>query len=365
MSKPEVVRGRVSFIIPVYDRKQFIRDAIQSCLAQDYDDIEIVIMHDASTADIRLVISEYLSHPNLSFYKNEANLGFVWNVRRAVEEIITGEYFLVLGDDDYLVSRTFLSSMMDIKKSFENVTIMSGKPYCVFEDYSKEYIDLPVPSIPRYAVFSGIDYFLDASVNAVIASQFGGISSTFYHTQTIKGLDCFSDPKNLTVDFELLIKALFRGKILVFNEYICACRYHSQQLHNEYGASHMFVLFKSLMRSWDFIGKLGLPAASLATIRHRLFSNFFGIMVRHLFFYDKSYKQSFAEIRHQLSSELVDEFNQVMATLTVIDHVKAGMSRNSPLFVKCFKFYKECKWRLSVYLYYFFNRSLRTVLPVK
>ena len=42
-------QSKVSVIIPLYDQKQFIGDAINSVLNQTYSGIEIIVINDGST----------------------------------------------------------------------------------------------------------------------------------------------------------------------------------------------------------------------------------------------------------------------------------------------------------------------------
>src|SRR5690348_9691139 len=49
----------VSCIIPCYNRPKYVRDAIDSALAQTYPDIEIVVVDDGSTDDTPKVLASY------------------------------------------------------------------------------------------------------------------------------------------------------------------------------------------------------------------------------------------------------------------------------------------------------------------
>ena len=50
---------RFSVIIPVYNRGQFVKKAIDSVLAQTNDDFEIIVVDDGSTDDTVDVIKSY------------------------------------------------------------------------------------------------------------------------------------------------------------------------------------------------------------------------------------------------------------------------------------------------------------------
>ena len=53
------LKPTVSVIIPSYNRKWILRDAIDSVLAQDYTDFELIVIDDGSTDGTHAHISDY------------------------------------------------------------------------------------------------------------------------------------------------------------------------------------------------------------------------------------------------------------------------------------------------------------------
>jgi len=49
----------VSIVLPTYNGASYIRDSIESCLKQSYQNIEIIIVNDASTDNTATIIEEY------------------------------------------------------------------------------------------------------------------------------------------------------------------------------------------------------------------------------------------------------------------------------------------------------------------
>ncbi len=49
----------VSVVIPVYNASRYLRECVDSVLAQTYSDLDIVLVDDGSTADSEAVCDEY------------------------------------------------------------------------------------------------------------------------------------------------------------------------------------------------------------------------------------------------------------------------------------------------------------------
>ncbi len=96
----------VSIAMLTYNSGKFVAQALDSALAQDYPNIEIVISDDASTDDTIDIISGYvMKHPNkIRVLANEVNTGPVNNWFKCIWAC-HGKYIVALaGDDKFLPS---------------------------------------------------------------------------------------------------------------------------------------------------------------------------------------------------------------------------------------------------------------------
>ena len=102
----------VSVIIPNYRHAPYLRERIDSVLAQDYDAFEVIILDDCSPDDSRQIIESYRNHPRVShIVLNEHNSGSTfaqWNKGFALAQ---GEYIWIAESDD-VAAPTLLSTLV-------------------------------------------------------------------------------------------------------------------------------------------------------------------------------------------------------------------------------------------------------------
>ncbi|MFC1812475.1 glycosyltransferase family 2 protein [Thermodesulfobacteriota bacterium] len=102
---------KVSIGLPVRNGELFLKDAIDSILAQTYEDFELIISDNASTDRTR-EICESFTDSRIRYYHNEKNKGAAWNFNR-VFELSNGEYFKWAAHDDILAPE-FLHACVDV-----------------------------------------------------------------------------------------------------------------------------------------------------------------------------------------------------------------------------------------------------------
>jgi glycosyltransferase involved in cell wall biosynthesis len=100
----------ITFALFAYNQERFIREALESALAQTYSPLEIIVMDDCSTDHtfeiVRRTAAEYHGPHLVKVFRNSTNLGIGGNVNRAIERC-SGEFVVfAAGDDISVPSRT-------------------------------------------------------------------------------------------------------------------------------------------------------------------------------------------------------------------------------------------------------------------
>ena len=115
---------RFTVLMAAYNRADLIHVAIDSVLAQDFEDYELVIVDDGSTDDTPAVVGRY-TDPRIRYIRKPINEGRPLTRNRAIREA-RGEFVLWMADDD-LLSPGLLTLYDGILRSEPDVDVIYGK----------------------------------------------------------------------------------------------------------------------------------------------------------------------------------------------------------------------------------------------
>jgi glycosyltransferase involved in cell wall biosynthesis len=121
-SKPLVSVG-----LPTYNRAGQLRRAIESVLAQDYPNLELVISDNGSTDETEAICTEFSRRDSrVRYIRHSVNQGMTFNFRTVLEEA-RGLYFMWLGDDDWM-GPNLISRCAGVMIEDPEQAIVSGMP---------------------------------------------------------------------------------------------------------------------------------------------------------------------------------------------------------------------------------------------
>jgi glycosyltransferase involved in cell wall biosynthesis len=91
---------RVTALVPAYNAAAFLEQALDSALAQRYDNFEVVVVNDGSTDDTGAIADRYAAaHPDRIRVVHQRNAGLP-AARNAAIAVARGELFALLDSDD-------------------------------------------------------------------------------------------------------------------------------------------------------------------------------------------------------------------------------------------------------------------------
>lgn len=118
MSGIDVSTPKVTVGIPTFNRARWLREAIDSVLAQTYTDFRLIVSDNASDDDTPDVVRS-LNDKRITFVRSERNAGASGNLNRLIELAET-EFLVLLPDDDVLYPG-HLEAAVKLLERFETV----------------------------------------------------------------------------------------------------------------------------------------------------------------------------------------------------------------------------------------------------
>ena len=201
----------VSIGMPAYNGERYIRQALDSLLAQDYEHFELIISDNASTDGTEQICREYAAKDSrIKFYSNERNLGALANFR-AVLALARGPYFMWAAVND-LWEPGFVSEL---------VGLLEATPSAVLAGCRAEKIDYdgrPLHLGPLYLTTTGMTRAERLCHTAQHAS--GWLTHGLYRMEIAReAASVFQDKRLVTAAWDVLFlhKCFDRGD-LIFSE---------------------------------------------------------------------------------------------------------------------------------------------------
>lgn len=262
--------NRVTIVIPCYDAGHHLEQAVDSALAQTWQDLEVVIVDDGSTDPVTLDLLERASWPRTRIFR-QSNAGPSAARNRAVREA-TGQYILPLDADD-TIEPTYVEKAVAVLDANPEV----GCVYCKAVKFGAESgpWDLSPYKVEELAIDNVI--FVTALYRKADWQAIGGYDEHLRH-----GVE----------DYDFWVKMVASGKDVVqLDEYLFNYRVQAKS------------------RTTSFQDSLGGKVESYARI-FRNSKQFYAQHAEHLFQHRFSLYEQLASCRAQYS-ELKANFDEL------------------------------------------------------
>jgi glycosyltransferase involved in cell wall biosynthesis len=208
---------KVSIAITVYNQAHYIGQAVESALAQDYPNLEVIVSDNHSTDPIEEVMGRYTSDPRLKYFRNETNLGMIGNFRKALYEYSTGDYALHLDGDDYFIDPGYIRRAMDLIDR-QGLAMVFGRSKSLYEKDNVFIEDKVNSDLPE--VINGNWLFLNFYKGYSLPTL------TVVHDRPYAMEIGFFEKNIRSTDWEGLLKLIIGKKIGFVNRFVGVWRRH-------------------------------------------------------------------------------------------------------------------------------------------
>lgn len=116
----------ISFVIPSYNRNAYLVQLLDSILAQDYKDIEIIVVDDNSADRTPKTMEEYTQkHLFIKYFRNPQNMGCGYNRGFGFNQS-KGQYVVFADDDDYYTDPAFLTKALRLFDQYPDLAFVAA-----------------------------------------------------------------------------------------------------------------------------------------------------------------------------------------------------------------------------------------------
>jgi glycosyltransferase involved in cell wall biosynthesis len=194
----------VSVVTPVYNGALYLKDCIDSVLAQTYSNWEYIIVNNHSTDDTPKIAQDYaVRDKRVRVHSNDTLLEIIANHNRAFRLISTNsKYCKVVSADDWLLPEC-IKRMVNLAEENPSVGIVGS--YQLSGGGDKWYVR--TDGLPYHTtIVSGRDICRSHFLTPL--DVFGNPTSTLYRSDLIRGVDEFYPNQTAEADISACFKYL-------------------------------------------------------------------------------------------------------------------------------------------------------------
>lgn len=213
------IRPKYSFVVPIYDRTQYVKECINSILNQTSADFELIIVLDGSPKETREIVNQYESLQHIRFFSYPESFGTATRARNRGILESKGD-FVVFQDSDDISSTTRLDAYDNLLKGKSDPSILYGQ--C--EYFSSGSIWNPTLS----QLLSKQSEFHEANYATLLRANIIPLSGAAVRRDVLLRYGGFRLDVKYQEDYELWLRLAFNGcNFIGTDEAVSLYRLHS------------------------------------------------------------------------------------------------------------------------------------------
>ena len=212
-----MVQMKISVIIPNYNYARYLDQAIESVLAQSYENVELVVVNNGSTDNSLEVLAKYRNKIHLI---NQPNLGQS-GARNSGLSVSSGEYISFLDADDFWEPNKLEMQISLMNDSTQLV-------YCGISPFKDPGNEKLQSVLPKYRG-SCTNYFIDLPGASIVLS---GESTALFSRDLLQKVGLFDAELNSTAGWDFFRRCSLLTRFDFVSEPLVNYRLHSSNMSN-------------------------------------------------------------------------------------------------------------------------------------
>jgi len=225
----DYISGLVSVVIPTYNQVSFVKETIDSVLAQDYPSLQIIVTDDGSTDGTAQIVQDYAQqYPDkVVAVVSEKNTGIPANLNRGFRQV-KGEYIAWLGGDDLMLPGKISKQVMLMQQRPDAVGCCHDAE--VFQSHDGKVIG------SFCQLMNGRPKYKEGGVELRFAQNYFTLPSTVMIRSIAAPQHGFDERLKYQNDWLFDVEVFSHGKCVPLNEVLGRYRRHE---NNVTGNSHL------------------------------------------------------------------------------------------------------------------------------
>jgi glycosyltransferase involved in cell wall biosynthesis len=214
-----------SVCIPAYNSASYVRECIESVLAQTYQDFELIISDNCSTDRTWEIVQSY-SDPRIRLTRADQNRGMAHNFNQAVG-MARGEYLKILCSDDVLHPRALELQAKFLDEHQDAVLVTCARQFIDAQGRDLQIVRW----FSRDIVLRGVDL---KTVILLYGNVIGEPSATLTRREAVVRAGPFKDGLSTAIDLEMWLRVLDQGPGGYMASSLCSIRRHPGMATQKY-----------------------------------------------------------------------------------------------------------------------------------
>lgn len=237
----------VSICIPNYNYDLYVGKAIQSAIDQSYDNVEVVVVDNASTDNSMEVISSFKENDKVKIFENSENIGALKNFNKSFE-LSKGDYIVFLSSDDML-RPDFVKKCMQVFEKYDvgmvgtEMALIDKDDNILDEEYIPFYDDnYIIPGIKQAKVFMMGNCF--------------GANQVLIKKSVLEKVGLFDSRFEASSDWHLWFRICMQSDIAYLKEQLTTLRLHGNNRTLYHGRKSLEAIFIFYTMKLDFLSRI-------------------------------------------------------------------------------------------------------------
>lgn len=211
--------SKISIVMSVYNGERYLQESVNSILNQTFSDFEFIIIDDGSTDGTWRILEKYASQDSrIVLVRNQKNIGLTRSLNKGLK-LSSGKYIARQDADDIS-----LPKRLEKEEKF-----LDEHPKVVLVSYSTEKIDSEGRSLGKFKNQGDPDF---VAWHLLFYNYIMCHSQVMFRRDPVMDLGGYSEDRYYAQDYELWLRLVEVGDIVVLPETLVKWRFHSENISN-------------------------------------------------------------------------------------------------------------------------------------